>query len=160
MTEYRLLSWGTVFAIALSGVLAGVGVAAEPKRETFRGWEVRCDGNRDCVAVSVTEGAQFIVATKTDGNEQPNLVIHIPASAKRGDPIALHVESGATFQTRVIGCTEKFCEARIAPEANSTVLTRLLADTKAIVSYRLGENMHVVPFSLVDFRKALEAMRQ
>lgn len=160
------MSISRVFVTGLTLILAAVvagplaDAAAQPKTEKFRGWEVRCDGKDDCIAVSVTEGAQFIVATKTKGDEAPTLMVHVPPQAQKDDPVVIHPESGPTFQTRIWDCTEKFCEARIASEANPTVLGKMIADTKGYIVYRLGENLHVVTFSLVDFRKALEAMKQ
>lgn len=149
-----------------AALLMGLGVSAAfgqgaVREESFPGWTLRCfdeveSAEAHCTAFSNSEGARLIVATAKDGSP-PRIVVHVPPEAEEGDPVALHLDSDATLQVRVWGCTERYCEAAMDSEAVSAVVSRLVADTKGIIIYRMRDNMHLVPVSLTDFDKVWRA---
>lgn len=157
------LTSALVLAVLGMGVAQGPAQAAPaPKVERFDNWEVRCvEGPDGCVAVSMGQAAQVIVAQPAARKKQgPLIAVHIPPTSGKGEPVALHLDSGLTFQVRIWNCTDQFCEAQVDPKAVATVLPLLIADTRGVIAFRIGEDMHVVPFSLIGFSKALKAIRK
>lgn len=137
--------------------------AATKKQDVdFEGWRVKCnEGSGQCVAFTTSKGAQLLIGERKDKKNalETLLAIHIPAKAQKGDPIALHLDSDITLQVKVWDCNKIYCEAQVNPDAVPSVIPRLIADNKGLIIYRLDGNILVVPVSLVDFSKALKAVR-
>lgn len=161
-TFKALTSAMAVAVLALGATPVPARAASAPKVERFDNWEVRCvEGPAGCVAVSMGQAAQVIVAQPTARKAKgPLIAVHIPPTSGKGEPVALHLDSGLTFQVRIWNCTDRFCEAQVDPNAIATVLPLLIADTSGVIAFRIGEDMHVVPFSLIGFSKALKAIRK
>lgn len=160
MSEGKTLHWVTALILALACAAADFETSAGARTNELLGWQVSCadSASSSCFAIFQSEGAQFVIVRGLEGEEERVLMVHLPPSAREGDPVAIRTESGSTFQTRVRSCSRKLCEARIAGEANDPMITRRVADSRVFMAFRLGENMDVLPFSPVDFRMALQAM--
>lgn len=149
----------TILLTAPFGI-AGAVAATDKRVEKFESWEVRCfNDQRGCAAILDNQSAQIVVV-QTRKEKTPQMMIHIPPQAKKGEPVAMHLNSGVTFHARVWKCTKKFCMAPINPDALATILPRLIADTDGVIAYSVNDTMSIVPFSLMGFSKALKAVRR
>lgn len=130
--------------------------------EEFSGWLVRClEDKQECTAFTKSQGAQLIVALNNNKEDVPvRVALHIPPGAGKGEPVALYLDSDVTFQVRTWNCTDRYCEGQVATEATTAVLTRLIADTKGLIIYRLEKDIHLVPITLSKFNEAWKFARK